>query len=228
MVVASAQNCSGRDLAHVLVYQGVEGGAAIALTYYLTPSRTMVSRAGDLLVIDYQALQLCRYAYHTGVCNHYLLEGDSQPATTDAAVRRRMAALLGSLTILATENDGAGDKRVTALWGGATGRFRTAAPMAAEAFGGRFVPERATYTVAPLKEFPGFGPLFTSREKVFTDNPLLRRLDILGLWGALPGMVVCIESEDGGRLELVRNEILPMAELPKVPADCAHMKQDEL
>lgn len=95
-------------------------------------------------------------------------------------------------------------RRVRVVWGSKTERFRSAASPHIERYGVLFGVDKFVYLVDEhFEQRELLQDICKTRERYFTINPLLQRLDFCGLYGVLAGLPVTIEEIGGVKMVLV-------------------------
>ncbi len=183
---------------------GVVPGARFA-AYTYTKNMTRVERGGRTDFIDYTNLVLYRYFQTSDECRIYrLLASDfvvSDLGIEDQAMHAKMLDI-GSVEVVKVATQ---EKRVReypvqdkkVIWGGQAAVHRTVTEPAIVMYGQLFSPMVNDYSVTTvIDRIDDLFRLAASHEAVYRVNPLLRRLDPLGLLGGLQGIPVKIRTEE--------------------------------
>lgn len=190
--------------------------ASTKKTYTYWPGVTRIELPDCTYFIDYRQMKLYRYDNDEQKCVMYTLDFvELYESTRDVEqsanqlVMREKARQLGSATVKpakTSENvfNGYPVHDVRLVWGGAAMMKRTAVTPFVTQFGMKFLPEIRNYRVT--SEIDGLDDLFylaASYESIYTANPLLRRIDLLGVVKQLQGVPVMIAN--GGYKEILQD-----------------------
>jgi hypothetical protein len=182
----------------------VVSGASIAACTFEW-GMTSVEREGHTDFIDYTHLVLYRYSPTSEECRSYKLRAPGLQAgdmTIEDQVLYAKAQEIGYVEVLKVATHETLIRRYPVqakkiIWGGKAAARRTAAEPALIMYGQLFAPAVEDYSVTTvIDRIDDLFRLAASHEAIYRANPLLRRLDPLGLLGGLQGIPVRIEAED--------------------------------
>jgi hypothetical protein len=189
---------------HKILDPGVVSTARFA-KYNFSRGMTSVEREGRTDFIDYTNLVFYRYFQTSEECRSYRLL-PSEIAVSDLSIEEQAlyakAQKIGSVEVVNVETKEnrirrypVQDKKV--IWGGHAAAQRTATEPSIVMYGQFFTPTVEDYAVTTvIDRIDDLFRLAASHEAIYKSNPLLRRLDPLGLLGGLQGIPVRTRGKD--------------------------------
>jgi hypothetical protein len=170
------------------------------LVYEISDSASSIVSTEESVYIDYETMLLYRLDKRSSTCRVFPLDVQ-ESVDRDAIVFANVRELMGEIVVKSNGKsqriNGVDCSGKTALLGAGVLRMKTLAPVKVEYLGQFFVETTGEYWLGP-----SLGELFEERIKyrqtAFTINPLLKRIDPLGLIGLLGGIPIQGEERSKG------------------------------
>ncbi len=176
------------------------------INYEISEYASSIKSEKETVFIDYESMQLYRLSSTTKACKVFAIDVQ-EVASRDQMIAARVRVLMAEIS--ARNN---GEKRkiknqdctgMDVLLGAGLLRMRTAAPITLDYMGQSFVEITGKYWVnSSIASWQTLQKMISYRQAAFSINPLLKRIDPLGLMGTLGGFPVeGVEQSKGRRIE---------------------------
>ncbi|MBM3163020.1 MAG: hypothetical protein FJZ79_06835 [Chlorobi bacterium] len=169
------------------------------VSYSVNEERTRIETRSEVIGIDYSRLTLCRYRKHDGTTQEFPLH---PPASAHEKVRKYPVSESDYRLSVTDRRQTIGNyesRLKQILFGADFAKLQTARAPVIRAFGQDFTESVVQYWVS--EDVPGLDRLMRIAEKheaLYRSNPLLRRIDLVGLIGILHGFPVGISQKTRG------------------------------
>jgi len=172
------------------------------VVYEVSDSASSIVTDNEAVFIDYDTMRLYRLDKKSSTCIVFSLT-DHEPAGNDMIVAANVRQMMGEIVV--KENgkkqrvNGVDCSGKDVLFGASLLRMKTMAAIKVKHMGQSFVEATGKYWLSlSLNEL--FEKKINHRQTAFTTNPLLKRIDPLGLIGPLGGIPIQGEERSKGRL----------------------------
>jgi len=179
---------------------------ARSVVYEVSCEASSIVSNEESIFIDYKDMRLYRLDPKTSVCRSFSLDV-SEPAGRDAIIASNIRELMAETVV----RDNGKQQRINGvdcsgtdvLLGAGLLRMKTVAPVKVEYLGQSFVEATGEYWVSSsIATWQVFEEIIARRQAAFAINPLLKRIDPLGLIGSLGGFPFQgVEKSKGKRVD---------------------------
>jgi hypothetical protein len=185
------------------IHSGAENGVQTRLVVYeVSDYASSIVNDEESVFIDYDTMHLYRRDKKSSTCRVFPLYVQKQAGNNDIIVAANVRELMGE--IVARENgkkqriNGVDCFGKDVLFGAGLLRMKRVAPIKVKYLGQSFVETTGEYWLSssPVELFE---EKIKHRQTAFSINPLLKRIDPLGLIGALGGIPIQGEERSKGR-----------------------------
>lgn len=206
------------------------------ITYSVNSEITKIEAENEIIYIDYANYILYRYNKPKGPCLKFPINSSRSTKTADIKndLEKRNTSLISDFKVFTTDeykeiaNYDCYLKRI--LFGADLAKFQMVAPLIVHEFGQKFTEAMVSYYVS--QDVFGFNCLLKIAQKhsdIFQNNPLLRQIDIVGLFEILHGFPVQV-SKTVGNVETITTLLVDPQPRDKIlfPKECHSLISEKM